>query len=164
MNSPHRRLRLTGKRGLSLVELLMAMTIVSVAMLGIVGMFPVAHQHLRAGGDLTKATSLAQRMIELLRDEPLQAVPRYHNADTRTPSSFPADDPAASPPFRGGSLLIGWRDEIAAVRPTGGLYRGWGRIEVASLDRGLLSITVMVGWPATPTDRSVQLTTFLGQE
>lgn len=164
MSFSHGRLRLTGKRGLSLVELLMAMTIVSVAMLGIVGMFPVAHQHLRVGGDLTKATGLAQRMIELLRDEPLQVVPRYHSADTRMPSSFPADDPGLIPPFRGGSSLAGWRDEIASAPPTGGLHRGWGRIEVASIDRGLLSITVTVGWSATPTDRAVQLTTLLGQE
>ncbi len=93
----------TDEQGLTLVELLIALTILSVGILGAVGMFPVAYQHLRAGGDLTKATALAQRMVELLRDEPLQLVPRYHNADTRDTASFPADDPGGTPPFRGGS-------------------------------------------------------------
>lgn len=151
------------ERGFTLVELLIAMTIFSVAMLGILGMFPVAHQHLRAGSDVTKATALAQRMVEVLRDERLQVVPRYHNADTRVPASFPPDDPASTPPFRGGSLLQRWREAITAAPQLGGLYQGWGRIEAAPLDRGLLSVTVRVGWSATPTDRMVQLTTYIGQ-
>ena len=150
--------------GLTLVELLITMAVLSVAILGIVGMFPVASQHLRAGGDLTKATALAQRMVELLRDERLQMVPRYHNADTRLTASFPADDPDRTPPFRGGSTLRRWREEIAAAALADGLLEAWGRIEVASLDRGLLAITVTVGWPATPTERTVQLTTYLGQQ
>lgn len=151
------------ERGLTLVELLIAMTMLSVAMLGILGMFPVAHQHLRVGSDVTKATALAQRMVEALRDEPFQVVPRYHNADTRTPASFPLDDASGTPPFRGGSLLQQWQDEITATPQLGGLYQGWGRIEVASLDRGLRSVTVTLGWSATPADRTVQLTTFIAQ-
>lgn len=155
--------KLITDRGLTLVELLVATTILSVAMLGILGMFPVAHQHLRVGSDLTKATALAQRMVETLRDEPFQVVSRYHNADTRQPASFPPDDSAGTPPFRGGSLLERWRQEVTATPQLGGLYQGWGQIEAASLDRGLLSVTVTVGWSATPTDRTVQLTTYLGQ-
>lgn len=151
------------ERGLTLVELLIATAIVSVAMLGVLGMFPVAHQQLRVGSDLTKATALAQRMVEVLRDEPFQVVPRYHNADTRVPASFPPDDPASTPPFRGGSLVQRWRDEITAIPLMGGLHQGWGRIEVSSLDRGLLSVTITMGWSAAPTDRTVQLTTYLGR-
>lgn len=151
------------ERGLTLVELLIAMVIVSIAMLGILGMFPVAHQQLRVGSDVTKATALAQRMVEALRDEPFQVVSRYHNADTRVPASFPLDDLTSTPPFRGGSLLRRWREEITATPQLGGLYQGWGRIEVASLDRGLRSVTVTLGWSATPTDRTVQLTTYIGQ-
>lgn len=150
-------------RGLTLVEVLIATAIVSVAMLGIVGMFPVAHQQLRLGSDVTKATVLAQQMVEVLRDESFAAVPRYDAADTRAPAAFPPDDPAGTPPFRGGSLLRRWQQAITAAPELGGLYRGWGQIEAASLDRGLLSVTVTVGWSATPTDRTVQLTTYLGQ-
>src|SRR3990172_8282674 len=86
-------------QGLTLEEVVIAMAIFSVAMLGVVGMFPVAHQHLRVGGDLTKATALAQRMIELLRDERLQALPRYHQADTRQSGSLPTHDLHETPPF-----------------------------------------------------------------
>lgn len=150
-------------RGLTLVELLIAMVIVSIAMLGVVGMFPVAHQHLRMGSNVTKATALAQRMVEALRDESFQVMSRYHNADTRVPASFPLDDLTSTPPFRGGSLLRRWREEITATPPLEGLYQGWGRIEVASLDRGLRAVTVRVGWSATPADRTVQLIAYLGQ-
>ena len=159
----HRPSEFISKHGLTLVELLIAMAVFSVAMLGIVGMFPVAHQHLRAGGDLTKATALAQRMLEMLRDERFQMVPLYHNADTRLAASFPADDPFGTPAFRGGSSLRRWKEEIVAAALAGGSLEAWGRIEVASLDRGLLAATVTVGWPATPTERTVQLATYLGQ-
>ncbi len=152
------------KHGLTLVELLIAMAVLSVAMLGIVGMFPVAHQHLREGGDLTKASAMAQRMVELLRDEPHQAVSRYHNADTRQTATFPSDDLGADPPFRGGSSLQHWREEIAGVRLGEGLARGWGRIEVVTLDRRLFAVTVTVGWPTTRTERTVQLTTYVGEQ
>jgi prepilin-type N-terminal cleavage/methylation domain-containing protein len=156
-------LALINTQGLTLVEVVIAMAIISVAMMGVVGMFPVAHQHLRVGGDLTKATALAQRMIELLRDERLQTLPRYHQADTRQTGSLPIDDLDETPPFNGGSSFQRWRDDIAWAAIGGDTHQGWGRIEVTSIDRGLLSLTVTVGWPATPTERTVQLTTVLSQ-
>jgi len=160
---PHKSLALINTQGLTLVEVVIAMAIISVAMMGVVGMFPVAHQHLRVGGDLTKATALAQRMIELLRDERLQTLPRYHQADTRQTGSLPIDDLDETPPFNGGSSFQRWRDDIAWAAIGGDTHQGWGRIEVTSIDRGLLSLTVTVGWPATPTERTVQLTTVLSQ-
>jgi len=156
-------LALINTQGLTLVEVVIAMAIISVAMMGVVGMFPVAHQHLRVGGDLTKATALAQRMIELLRDERLQTLPRYHQADTRQTGSLPTDDLDETPPFNGGSSFQRWRDDIASAAIGGDTHQGWGRIEITSIDRGLLSLTVTVGWPATPTERTVQLTTVLSQ-
>ena len=57
-----------------------------------------------------------------------------------------------------------WQEAIEAAALSGGMYRGWGRIEVMPLDRGLLSVTVTVGWPASPTERTVQLTAYLGQQ
>lgn len=163
MNPHSTSARIISARGLTLVELLIAMTMLSVAMLGIVGMFPVAHQQLRVGSDVTKATALAQQMVEMLRGEPFQVVTRYDATDTRMPAAFPIDDPAGTPPFRGGSLLERWRDAIMAAPEVGGLYQGWGQIAVAPLDRGLVSVTVTVGWQATPVDRTVQLITYLGQ-
>jgi len=154
---------LINTQGLTLVEVVIAMAIFSVAMMGVVGMFPVAHQHLRVGGDLTKATALAQRMIELLRDERLQTLPRYHQADTRQSGSFPTDALDEAPPFYGGSSFQRWRDGIASAALGGDVQQSWGRIEVTSIDRGLLSLTVTVGWPATPAERTVQLTTVLSQ-
>jgi len=156
-------LALINTQGLTLVEVVIAMAMISVAMMGVVGMFPVAHQHLRVGGDLTKATALAQRMIELLRDERLQTLPRYHQADTRQTGSLPTDDLDETPPFNGGSSFQRWRDDIASSAIGGDTDQGWGRIEITSIDRGLLSLTVTVGWPATPTERTVQLTTVLSQ-
>lgn len=150
-------------QGLTLVEVLIAVAILSVAMMGIIGMFPVAHQHLRVGGDLTKATALAQRMIELLRDERLQDLPRYHQADTRQGGSLPTDDLDETRPFNGGSSFQRWRDDIASAALGGDMHQSWGRIEVTSIGPGLLSLTVMVGWPATPTERTVRLTTVLSQ-
>jgi prepilin-type N-terminal cleavage/methylation domain-containing protein len=152
------------RHGLTLVELLIAMAILSVALIGVVAMFPVAHQHVRIGGDVTKATALAQQMVERLRGERLQRLPRYHQADTREGSSFPTDDLNEIPPFYGASSFQRWREEIASAALGGDAAESWGRIEATWIDRGLLSLTVTVGWPATPTERTVQLTTLLGQE
>ena len=163
MRIRRKSLALINTQGLTLVEVVIAMAIFSVAMMGVIGMFPVAHQHLRVGGDLTKATALAQRMIELLRDERLQTLPRYHQADTRQTGSLPIDDLEETPPFNGGSSFQRWRDDIASAAIGGDTHQGWGRIEITSIDRGLLSLTVTVGWPATPTERTVQLTTVLSQ-
>jgi prepilin-type N-terminal cleavage/methylation domain-containing protein len=149
-------------RGLTLIELLIATAIFSTAMLGIIGMFPVAHQHLRAGRDATQATAMAQQMMEALRGEPLAFLPRYDAADTRMPASFPLDDSHSISPFRGRSLLWRWYESITAAPHMGGLDQGWGRITVASLDRGLTAVTVTVGWQAAAVSRSVQLSTYLG--
>ena len=163
MKIPCGPFQLIKDQGLTLVEVLIATAILSVAMMGVIGMFPVAHQHLRVGGDLTKATALAQRMIELLRDERVQDLPRYHQADTRQSGSLPTDDLDEMRPFNGGSSFQRWRDDIASAALGGDTHQSWGRIEVTSIDPGLLSLTVMVGWPATPTERSVQLTTVVSQ-
>ena len=153
-----------GARGLSLIELLVAVAVISVAMLGIIGTFPVAHHQLRVGGGLTKATGLAQRVIELLRDEPVDLLPRYHQADTRSIVSFPVDDPVTDPPFRGGTSFQRWHEEITLASNTGGLPQGWGRIEIGPLDRRLLSVMVTVGWLESPTPRTVELSASVGQE
>jgi len=153
-----------GARGLSLVELLVALAVISVATLGIIGTFPVAHHQLRVGGGLTRATGLAQRILELLRDEPVDVLPRYHQADTRVNASFPVDDPGVNPPFRGGSSFQQWHEEITLASDTGGLPQGWGRIEVGPLDRRLVSVVVTVGWLESPAPRTVELSASVGQE
>ncbi len=157
-------LAIADEDGLTLIELLIAMAVATIAVLGIVGMFPMAHQHLRAGGDMTKATVLAQHMVEVLRDERFQVLSRYHNADTRETASFPADDLGATPPFRGGSSLRRWREEIEGEPFGDGLYQGWGRIGITPLDRGLFVVTVTIGWPSSLSERTVQLTTYIGQQ
>jgi prepilin-type N-terminal cleavage/methylation domain-containing protein len=163
MSTPPVSLKVIHGAGFTLVELLIAMTILSVALLGIAGMFPASSEHLRLGSDVTKATALAQQMVEALRDQPFAAVSRYDAADTRAAAAFPPDDPADMPPFRGASLLTRWQQAIAAAPELGGLRQGWGRIAVAPLDRNLLSVTVTVGWAASPADRTIELTTFIGQ-
>ena len=155
---------LINQGGLTLVELLIASTVLSVAILGVVGMWPVAYQHLRTGGDLTKATGLAQRIVEVLRDESFQVVSTLHDADTRHAFSSPEDHPPESVSFRVASSLQRWREEIAIATLGGGLGQAWGRIQVAPFDRGLLAITVTVGWPAPFAEQTVQLETYIAQQ
>lgn len=162
MTPYQRSSRVINDRGLTLIELLIATAIFSTAMLGVIGLFPVAHQHLRAGRDVTQATALAQQMMEALRGEPLTLLPRYDAADTRMPASFPLDDSYGISPFRGRSLLRRWHESITTAPQLGGLDQGWGRIAVASLDRGLSSVTVTVGWQDAAINRSVQLSAYLG--
>lgn len=60
---------LRSKKGLTLVELLIAAAILSVALLGIAEMFPSAYQNVATGGRLTRATFLAEQQLEPLRGQ-----------------------------------------------------------------------------------------------
>jgi type II secretory pathway pseudopilin PulG len=64
------RRRRTGKAGLTLIELLFAVSILAFVTLGVAGMFPAAYRSVLRGGQVTKAVQLAQSMADMIRMEP----------------------------------------------------------------------------------------------
>lgn len=57
----------TDDRGFTLVEVLIAGTLLAVALLAIASMFPTAYSNVEYGGRRTKAVTLAQQKMEALR-------------------------------------------------------------------------------------------------
>ena len=142
------------ERGLTLVELLIAASILTTALLGVAGMFPSAYQNVKYGGRISRATALAQEMMEILRNESFNTLARYHALDTSSCGSG-ADAIATS--------CRKWRDDLNEV----GLPSGSGRVAVCTAActsaTNLAEITVTVSWSERTGAKTVQLVTYAAQ-
>lgn len=138
-------------RGVTLLELLIATVILTVAILAIAGMFPTAYTNITKGGQLTAATALSRQMVEMIRAEPtFDAVVRYQGLDTAVPGT--ADWAALNTPEHSGPSaprrLDRWRQSVL-VLPSG---RGRVALTVAPAGAGpngtpygrIASVTVTV--------------------
>lgn len=156
-------------RGFTLVEFLIATSIVSFAMLGVASMFPAAMRSVIAGGETTKATMLAQEMTDIIRSEPFEVLgARYNNLDTGALAvSCPLYETAAPPPYPDYTLKRWACDlQMAGARDSGrGLPGAHGRVSVECVDgsgattacpASLQRVTVTVSWGAV-FSRSVSL-------
>jgi len=141
-----------GMAGLTLPEVLLATVIITVGILGVVGLFPTALQNIQYGGHMSQASSLTQAMIEMIRTEPFGTVFRYDDLDTRNepPSGLPASVLAH---------FTQWTNNIAPANPAGALPQGRGTIAVATVPGSpdLLRVTVTVTWQ----ERGSQTITFV---
>ena len=145
-------------QGLTLAEILVAASVMSVALLAIMSMFPTGYETILSGGRMTKATRLAQEMMEVLRNQSFDNLTAFDGVDTRNPQAFPA---AIRP------LLGTWRCDITppaagctTATQGGGLASGWGTIAVTVPSAGLAQVTVTVGWRDRRSTKTVGLVTY----
>ncbi len=162
--SRQRPLGLLGKQGFTVTEVLVAASILVMALLGIASMMPTADMSLHQSGQISKAISLAQEMIEMIRNDPFHTLTNYAGVDTRTSSTIPVDDTSGSPPFLGGSNVNKWANDIALYLATGaGITGGYGTIAVsavatdASGNDVLRKVTVTVCWTDSGRPYQVKL-------
>jgi hypothetical protein len=144
--------------GFTVVEVLMASSILVVALLGIAAVLPTADMDLHLAGQLSKAVSLAQEMVEMLKNDPFSQLSLYNGVDTRNPASYPLDYPNPPIPgdagnFRGGANVTKWANDITLYLATGaGITGGYGIITVSTVasDGGggpiLRKVSVAVNW------------------
>lgn len=157
--------------GFTMMEVLIAATIMVVALLGIASVLPSAQMNLHQSGQVSKAISLAQQMIETLKNDPFTALPSYQGVDTRNTGTYPADDPDPPIPgnpgnFMGGSNVVKWATDINVYLATGaGVTNGYGTIAVSDVatDAGgnaiLRKIAVTLSWTDRGQSHSVRLET-----
>jgi type IV pilus modification protein PilV len=124
--------------GLTLIEVLFAISILAFALLGVAGMFPSAMRSVHSGGETTKATILARGMIDMIRADTFDSlVSRYNNLDTsKVTVTCPVTPPTPSNPDADYNKKK-WKCDIAAsgTRDTGqGLPAGRGTVTVACVD------------------------------
>jgi type IV pilus modification protein PilV len=171
-----------GPQGLTLIEVLFALSILAFALLGVAGMFPSAMRSVQGGGETTKATVLARGMIDMIRADAFDSlVSQYNNFDTRTLTvTCPVTPPTPSSPDANYNKKK-WTCDIAAsgTRDTGqGLPGGRGTIAVACVDFNATSpfqeksdsgctkdtrkVTVTVTW-GIQGSRSVSMVTYVAR-
>ena len=124
--------------GLTLIEVLFAISILAFALLGVAGMFPSAMRSVQSGGETTKATILARGMIDMIRADTFGSlVSRYNNLDTsKVTVTCPVTPPTPSNPDADYNKKK-WKCDIAAsgTRDTGqGLPGGRGTVTVTCVD------------------------------
>jgi type IV pilus modification protein PilV len=126
--------------GLTLVEVLFAVSVLAFALLGVAGMFPSAMRSVQSGGETTKATMLAREMIDMIRADSYANVGSggYTSFDTSTLTvTCPATQtvPPATPDPNYNKKK--WTCDIAATgtRGTGqGLPGGHGTVSVTCVN------------------------------
>ena len=126
----------TGQRGFTLVELMAALTITSVGILGIAQVFMVADRHTMNARKETVSALLAQEIREKIMSETYDDIRTIFNGvDTRVSTSVPV--PASE-----------WASNVASRLGPG----GYGTITVLTraqdptLIAGMLAITVTLAW------------------
>lgn len=80
--------------GFSLIEVMVAAAILSVALVALSGLFPTGYQNIAYGGGMTMATDLGQQKIEALRHLPFD----LGAACTAPPTDLACLDTAGVPP------------------------------------------------------------------
>ena len=139
-----RRRRCAGLAGLTLIEFLFAISVTAITALGIAGMFPAALRSVVSGGQVTKATVLAQAMADAIRNDPFDTlVTRYNGFNTNNLSvTCPLTVTGYDPDFN----KMKWKCDLVAseAQISGrGLPAAYGTIAVACLNaNGTTNTTV----------------------
>ncbi|MFQ5656483.1 MAG: prepilin-type N-terminal cleavage/methylation domain-containing protein [Candidatus Methylomirabilales bacterium] len=131
------------KKGLTLIEVLIAVAILGVSLLAIASMFPTSTRVINESGKQTRAFSLARWMAEqVLATSSFADIPLYNGQST------------AQANFNTGSAVVDvnlttWKETVEEV-PAGGLPEGVGQITVmvtGAAPARLATVTVEVTWP-----------------
>lgn len=160
-----------GHAGFTLIELLFAMAVTTFAALGVAGMFPAALRSVVVGGQVTKATSLAQEMADMIRADTFANVAAYHGTDTRPSLACP------TPPATDCANKRKWKNDIPATTAQSagrGLPEGYGTVAVLCVNpdgtpnaaspcpTDLRRVTVTVTWDRQGS-RSLSLVTYVAR-
>ena len=138
---------LAGKQGLTLAEVLAALTVLSIGLVALISLLPLAASGVHEGGHRSVAAFLATERLEQVR----------HAAGSGGDVTAFADEPTLAPPFASFDRAVRVRDCGEAP--------GCSGIETI----GIRQITVTVTYPASgqhapsPTRRgAVVLSTYIG--
>jgi len=164
-----------GRAGLTLIEFLFAISVTAMTALGIAGMFPAALRSVVSGGQVTKATVLAQAMTDAIRNDPFDTlVSRYNGLDT---NNLSVTCPVTATAYDADFNKKKWKCDLVATTAQlsgRGLPAAYGTVAVACLNASgttnttvpcptdLRRLTVTVTWDRQGA-RSVSLITYVAR-
>ena len=101
--------RARGAAGLTMVELLIAASIVAVSLLAIAAIFPVALSNIDTGAEQTVAATVGQAFTEMVRNTRWTTLLAYNGFDSNDPTTCPR--PPAHP-VQANADCLRWIDQI----------------------------------------------------
>lgn len=147
--------RARGAAGLTMVELLIAASIVAVSLLAIAAIFPVALSNIDTGAEQTVAATVGQAFTEMVRNTRWATLLAYNGFDSNDPNTCPR--PPAHP-VQANADCLRWIDQItgntAVNPPIEGLPNGRATVTVATTpglnpdnsNQFLATVTVNLAW------------------
>ena len=177
-----KRQRRLDQPGLTLIEVLFAISVMAIGLLGVAGMFPAGLRSVITGGHTSKATTLVREMVEMIQADTFDSLDSYYNGfDTKplttglmtVPPTFTCPVTPAVPDYNKKKWTCDML--IAGTADSGqGLPGGYGTIRVDCVNpNGTLNptvpcptelrlVTVTVTW-TNQGSRSVSLVTYVAK-
>lgn len=151
-------------RGFSLVELLIGMTFLTVSLLAIAAMFPMAYVVANEAGKTTMTLTAARQILEDLRSVPFDDLTDLNGFDTSDPTTLPDSGAGRAIARRWRYALGGQGDGFTftsdergrwgSLATAGVAFGARGRIAVVEETDTLARITVTISVPQKP-DRTI---------
>jgi len=100
---------LSNQRGMTLLEILVAATVVCVGLLAVAVMFPTSSSNIDYGGKVSKATALAQEKVEELRNTSFASLAPGSDSPSGYSRSWALSDSGSAPyRLRTVTVTVGW--------------------------------------------------------
>lgn len=163
-----RRRALRSRSGFTLIEVMIAVLVLAVGLLGVAALFPTAYANVDSGGRRTEATALAQSFLEQLRT--IGANDFDGMAGAFPTQGFNGMSTAAAA-CAGDAICDAWANAVDAASG-GQLPQGVGSVAITCQDGGgapqpctpsqagwLATVNVTVNWMDLRGNRTMTLTT-----
>lgn len=147
----------SSSRGSTLLEVLIAGTLLAMTLLGVCTMFVTGYSDISKSGRTTMGITGARQVLEDLRSIPFDNLINVNGFDTDDPSSVPDDGPEREIARRWRYALAGegagWdftqteRQQWTRLLSEGQVFGGTGSIEVVPQSTSLMLLTVRVSVP-----------------
>lgn len=100
-----RRINSGHSGGFTMIEVLIALLIITVALVSIVGMFPQGYRQVIDAGRLTLAVATARQVLEDMRTVPFDSLTNLNGFDSQNPATIPGTQPE-------GGIATRWQNDF----------------------------------------------------
>lgn len=157
------------RSGFTLVELLLGITILTIALLSVAAMFPMGYMVVHESGKTTMTLTAARQMLEDIRSVPFDRLANLNGFDTANSVTVPAGAPerdlarrwryALAGEGNGFTFTTAEKSQWAMLTTGTTSFSGRGRISVVAQGATAVRVTLTISTP--PRWRDVQMATVI---